>query len=133
MSILFFYIYIMNVFLQDLEYITLEGYKESSKSELIDSDDNDIIMFIVKAESKIREKVEFDGDVPIAIQQATVLLTDRLYEDSLIDFNKKELIEEKDENHTRKYQVMYRADSMKWDIWDLLRPYLKSRGKFYRT
>ncbi len=128
----------MDLFLQDLIYISLDEYKQSSNSELKnDGDDTKIQKFIAKAESKIKQLVEdFEPEVPLEIKQATVLLTDCLYSESLKVIKDKEIIEEKDENHTRKYQLLEKVDCMWWEVADLIKPYLKTQtswARFYRT
>lgn len=129
----------MNIFLQDLIYITLQEYKTSAYSQLKNSDDNEKIqVFISKAEQKIKNVITFEWDTPIAIKQATILLTDCLYNESVKVVKDKEIIEEKDENHTRKYKLAEKVDCMWWEVWELIQPYLKTKkvstgAKFYRT
>jgi hypothetical protein len=51
----------MNIFLQDLIYITLQEYKTSAYSQLKNSDDNEKIqVFISKAEQKIKNVITFE-------------------------------------------------------------------------
>ncbi len=128
----------MNLFLQDLIYIRLDEYKSSSNSDLKTKEDEEIQIFIAKAESRLKQIIQFEWETPIEIKQAVVILTDCLYIESLKVVKDKEIIEEKDENHTRKYQIMKKQDCMWWEVWDLIKPYLKTQksvswAKFYRT
>jgi hypothetical protein len=61
-----------------------------------------------------------------------------LYNESVKVVKDKEIIEEKDENHTRKYKLAEKVDCMWWEVWELIQPYLKTKkvstgAKFYRT
>lgn len=135
----------MNVFLQELIYLTIQEYKNSSTSELTNKTNDEIQIMIWKAEDRIKAKINYElpeliADVDIEIKKANVILTDCLYkvENQTIS-NWKELIEEKDENHTRKYQITWDTIStseecMSWDVAEILKPYLKPTGaRFYRT
>ena len=135
----------MSVFLQDLIYLTIQEYKDSSTSELITKTDDEIQIMIWKAEDKIKTKIvytlpELIVDVDVEIKKATVLVTDCLYKVEIQAISTwKELIEEKDENHTRKYQITWEVIStseecMSGDVANILKPYLKYTGaRFYRT
>lgn len=126
----------MSVFLQPLEYLSVWEYCVSTESELRDKSHDTIHSYICRAEARIRERIELESEVPYEIKQATVLVTDRIYSDSLKQFSKKEVIEEKDENHTRKYQIMEDKDIFSWEVADLIRPFLKigkTKARFYRT
>ncbi len=135
----------MSVFLQDLIYLTIQEYKDSSASELTTKTNDEIQIMIWKAEDRINAKINYTtpsdiADVDVEIKKATVILTDCFYEvENQTTKSWKELIEEKDENHTRKYQIIWDTvltyeKCMSSEIEAILKPYITSSyPRFFRT
>lgn len=127
----------MSIFIEDLKYLTIAEYKSSSSSDLVSKTDDEIQIQIWFAEKYVSDFInedllEKDIDwnliIPLAIKQATSLITDCLYSESLKVVKDKEIIEEKDENHTRKYQINENKGCMSDKILLLLKPY-KDKNK----
>lgn len=131
----------MNIFLQDLIYLTIQEYKDSTTLGLSLCWDEDIQILIWKAEDIIKWKIVYDdiliADVDNNIKKAVVLLADCLYGVENQAINSKDIVEEKDENHTRKYQINKNQTvdgCYTWTIQDLLSPYIQNKyPKTFRT
>lgn len=131
----------MNIFAQDLKFVTLDEVKNSSEILKVLTDE-DIKIFIWRAESIIENLIEMQfTEIPIKIKQATILLANCLFWNKDNSRSKRII-----KSETRRWnQVTFATESedfslkkihpcMTPEIYVLLTPYLKNRRwLFFRT
>ena len=130
-----------DLFAVELKFISVEDFKESSTSDLASQSDEVITKYISLAENTICERYTvpevIPEVIPDAFKQSTVLVAECLYNKD--SESSKTLVEEKDENHTRKYQVISTEvwkNCLAWLVSTILKDYkdpAKALNSFYRT